>query len=51
MEHKMSQITRTEVLARKRERYARAGKEHKITIINELVEPFGYHRKAVIRAG
>jgi len=50
MEHKMSQITRTEVLAKKRERYARAGKEHKTKIINELVELFGYHRKAAIRA-
>jgi hypothetical protein len=50
MEHKMSQITRTEVLAKKRERYARAGTEHKTKIINELVELFGYHRKAVIRA-
>ena len=46
MEHKMSQITRTEVLAKKRERYARAGKEHKTKIINELVELFGYHRNA-----
>jgi len=43
---KMSQITRTEVLAQKRDRYARAGKEHKTKIINELVELFGYHRKA-----
>ena len=50
MEHKMSQITRTEVLAKRRERYARAGKEHKTKIINELVELFGYHRKAAIRA-
>lgn len=50
MEHKMSQITRTEVLAKKRDRYARAGKEHKTKIINELVELFGYHRKAAIRA-
>lgn len=46
----MSQITRSEVLARKRDRYARAGKEHKTKIINELVELFGYHRKAAIRA-
>jgi hypothetical protein len=50
MEPKMSQITRTEVLAAKRDRYARAGKEHKTKIINELVELFGYHRKAAIRA-
>ena len=46
----MSQITRTEVLAKKRDRYARAGKEHKTKIINELVELFDYHRKAAIRA-
>ena len=46
----MSQITRQEVLARKRERYAGAGKEHKTKIINELVELFGYHRKAAIGA-
>jgi hypothetical protein len=50
MEPKMSQITRTEVLVAKRDRYARAGKEHKTKIINELVELFGYHRKAAIRA-
>lgn len=50
MHPNMSQITRQEVLARKRDRYARAGQEHKIKIINELVELFGYHRKAAIRA-
>jgi len=50
MNTKMSQITRAEVLARKRERYERAGKEHKGKIINEVVELFGYHRKAAIRA-
>src|ERR1017187_9051349 len=50
MEPKMSQITRTEVLVQKRDRYARAGKDHKTKIINELVELFGYHRKAAIRA-
>ena len=50
MNTKMSQITRQEVLARKRDRYARAGKEHKTKIINELVELFDYHRKSVIRA-
>jgi len=27
-----------------------AGKEHKSRIIDELVELFGYHRKAAIRA-
>jgi hypothetical protein len=43
-------MTRQEVLAAKRDRYARAGKEHKTKIINQLVELFGYHRKAAIRA-
>ena len=46
----MSQITRSEVPAKKRARYARAGKEHKTKIIDELVEWFGSHRKAAIRA-
>jgi hypothetical protein len=50
MDTKMSQKTRIEVLAKKRDRYARAGKEHKTKIINELVELFDYHRKAAIRA-
>lgn len=50
MHPNMSQKTRQEVLARKRERYARAGKEHKTKIINELVELFDYHRKSAIRA-
>ena len=50
MNTKMSQITRQEVLVAQRDRYARAGKEHKTKIINELVELFGYHRKAAIRA-
>jgi hypothetical protein len=50
MDTKMSQNTRIEVLANKRDRYARAGKEHKTKIINELVELFDYHRKAAIRA-
>lgn len=50
MHPKMSQITREEVLERKRSRYARAGREHKKKILDELVELFGYHRKAAIRA-
>ena len=50
MDTKMSQKTRSEVLAKQRARYARAGKEHKTKIINELVELFDYHRKAAIRA-
>ena len=50
MNTEMSEITRQEVLARKRDRYARAGKEHKGKIIAELVELFGYHPKSAIRA-
>jgi len=46
----MSEMTRQEVLTRKRDRYARAGQEHKTRILDELVELFGYHRKAAIRA-
>lgn len=46
----MSELTRQEVLAKKRLRYARAGREHKARILDELVELFGYHRKAAIRA-
>ena len=49
MHPKMSQITRQEVLERKRLRYATAGKEHKAKIIDELIELFGYHRKAALR--
>jgi hypothetical protein len=50
MDTKMSQKTRSEVLAKMRARYARAGQEHKTKIINELVDLFDYHRKAAIRA-
>ena len=50
MHLKMSQMTRQEVLARKRLRYVRAGREHKKRILDELMELFGYHRKAAIRA-
>ncbi len=46
----MSEKTRQEVLAQKRQRYATAGRPHKAKIITELVELFGYHRKAAIRA-
>jgi hypothetical protein len=50
MDTQMSELTRQEVLAKKRERYARAGREHKAKILGGLVELFGYHRKAAIRA-
>lgn len=46
----MSQQTRVEVLGKLRGRYARAGLEHKSKIINQVVELFGYHRKAAMRA-
>ena len=46
----MSQQTREEVLWKLRGRYQRAGKEHKTKIIIQLIELFGYHRKAAIRA-
>ena len=50
MDTKMSQKTREEVLEKLRPRYARAGKKHKGKIINEVVQLFGYHRKAALRA-
>lgn len=46
----MSQKTREEVLRKLRPRYGRAGKEHKSKIITEVVQLFGYHRKAALRA-
>jgi hypothetical protein len=50
MDTKMSQQTKKEVLDKLRGRYGRAGKEHKSKIISQVVEIFGYHRKAAIRA-
>jgi hypothetical protein len=50
MDTQMSEQTRQEVLAKKRDRYSRAGSEHKTRIIDEVVDLFGYHRKAAIRA-
>ncbi|MGD0650600.1 MAG: hypothetical protein ABSA97_05600 [Verrucomicrobiia bacterium] len=46
----MSAQAKREVLAKLRDRYARAGKEHKTSILNQLVELFDLHRKAAIRA-
>jgi len=46
----MSQKTREEVLEKLRPRDGRAGKEHKGKIIDEVVQLFGYHRKAALRA-
>ena len=50
MDTPMSQITRQAVLEKKRERYARAGKEHKTKILTEVVALFACHRKAASRA-
>jgi hypothetical protein len=50
MHPEMSEITRKEVLAKLRRRYAAAGLEYKGKLINEAVELFGYHRKSAIRA-
>lgn len=50
MDIQMSQNTRKEVLAKMRRRYARAGRQYKGKIIDEIVALCGYHRKAAIRA-
>lgn len=50
MNTQMSQNTRQEVLVQMRRRYARAGRPFKSQLVNELVELFGYHRKAALRA-
>lgn len=50
MHSDMSKKTKEEVLARLRRRYATAGKEHKVKLLNQAVELLGYHRKAAIRA-
>ena len=46
----MSQNTRQEVLTQMRRRYLRAGRPYKSQRVTELVELFGYHRKAALRA-
>jgi hypothetical protein len=50
MHHDMSQITRKEVLQKFRRKYARAGRTYKSLLIRDLVDLFGYHPKAAIRA-
>jgi 5S rRNA maturation endonuclease (ribonuclease M5) len=50
MHSEMSQLTRKEILAKLQKRYGRAGSEYKSRLITEVVELFGYHRKAAIRA-
>jgi len=46
----MSQLTRKEVLAKLQRQHRRAGAEYKTKLIDQVVELFGYHRKAAIRA-
>jgi len=46
----MSQNTRQEILFQMRRRYLRAGRRYKSKLVTELVERFGYHRKAALRA-
>ena len=50
MDITMSVQTKREVLTKLRVRYARAGKEYKTLILNQVVELFALHRKAAIRA-
>ena len=50
MDKDMSQWTRKQVLEKLRQRYKRAGAEHKTKLIDQAVQLLGYHRKAAIRA-
>jgi len=50
MHHDMSQITRKEVLNELRRKYIRAGRLYKKALIQQVIDLFGYHRKAAIRA-
>lgn len=45
----MSQKSRKEVLVRMRQLYGRAGRRYRVQLIDQVVELFGYHRKAAIR--
>ena len=46
----MSQNTKKEVLEKLRSRYERAGKIHRVQLIDQAVGLMGYHRKSAIRA-
>jgi hypothetical protein len=50
MHPEMSQTTRKEILTKMQLRYGRAGLEYRSKLIDQVVELFGYHRKAAIRA-
>ena len=46
----MSAKTKREVMTGLRKKYARAGSEYRVRLIDQAEELFGYHRKAAIRA-
>jgi len=50
MDKTMSLKTREEVIAKLRQRYKMAGKEHKNKLLNQAQELLGYHRKSAIRS-
>jgi hypothetical protein len=50
MHPEMSQTTRKEILTKMQVHYGRAGLEYRSKLIDQVVELFGYHRKAAIRA-
>lgn len=50
MHNDMSLQTRQEVLAKKRHAYQKAGPKYKTKLLDEVIQLFGYHRKAAIRA-
>jgi hypothetical protein len=50
MEAIMSKTTKTELLEKLRGRYAKGGPKHRIKLIDQAVDLFGYHRKSAIRA-
>jgi hypothetical protein len=50
MDTEMSQKSRQEMLAKVRRSYAQAGPQYKAKLLDQVVELFGYHRKAAIRA-
>ena len=49
MRRQLSLMTRRELIAALRGRYAEADRESKHTILDEFVEVSGYHRKHAIR--
>jgi len=49
MQKDMGKQTREEVLGKLRERYERAGQEHKRNLLDQAQELLGYHRKSATR--